>query len=169
MTCASIIGIFMLKWKYYPYGEYRMKLYSRGQVLFFSLLSALIVLLFAAGLGFFKPLLPVKIENVNLQPQEWPEAEFKLLQSEHLAIDTQSLVHCALPVPEHRMETHIVDERLEKPIVGKLAPYIVDFIAYKRSVGQKADTQLKLLRSFAVFSLGYDLSDCLLPEALVKD
>lgn len=84
-------------------------------------------------------------------------------------VDTHNLVHCALPVPEHKIETHSINETLEKPIVGKLAPYIVDFITYKRSVGQKADTQLKLLRSFAVFSLGYDLSDCLLPESLVKD
>jgi S1-C subfamily serine protease len=57
-----------------------MKLYSRGQVLFFSLFSALIVLLFAIGLGFLKPILS-RQDNVqsNLQTKG-PENEINPVQ-----------------------------------------------------------------------------------------
>jgi len=66
-----------------------MKLYSRGQVLFFSLLSAVIVLLLAAGFGLIKPLLPKSnVESADLQKQEAPADEFKLLQSEYRILNT---------------------------------------------------------------------------------
>jgi len=67
-----------------------MKLYSRGQVLFFSLLSAVIVLLLAAGFGFIRrPLFPKSnVESVELQEQEAPADEFKLLQSEYRILNT---------------------------------------------------------------------------------
>jgi S1-C subfamily serine protease len=41
-----------------------MKLYSRGQVIFFSVLSVLIVVMFAVGIGFFR--VPLKVENEAL-------------------------------------------------------------------------------------------------------
>ena len=66
-----------------------MKLYSRGQVLFFSLLSAVIVLLLAVGFGLIKPLLPKsKADSAALQEQEAPAGEFKLLQSEYRILNT---------------------------------------------------------------------------------
>jgi len=66
-----------------------MKLYSRGQVLFFSLLSAVIVLLLAAGFGLIKPLLPKpNVDSTVLQVQESPADEFKLLQSEYRILNT---------------------------------------------------------------------------------
>jgi S1-C subfamily serine protease len=69
-----------------------MKLYSRGQVLFFSFLSALIVALLAFGLGLFKPFFPVETENVNTSVSEKQETEFKLLQSEYRVLNTQDIV-----------------------------------------------------------------------------
>jgi len=66
-----------------------MKLYSRGQVLFFSLLSAVIVLLLAAGFGLIKPRLPKSnVESAGLSEQETPANEFKLLQSEYRILNT---------------------------------------------------------------------------------
>jgi len=66
-----------------------MKLYSRGQVLFFSLLSAVIVLLLAVGFGFIRPLLPKSnVDSTVLREQEAPADEFKLLQSEYRILNT---------------------------------------------------------------------------------
>jgi len=66
-----------------------MKLYSRGQVLFFSLLSAVIVLLLAAGFGFIKPLLPKSnAGSSELLEQEAAADEFKLQQSEYRILNT---------------------------------------------------------------------------------
>jgi S1-C subfamily serine protease len=91
-----------------------VKLYSRGQVLFFSFLSGLIVLLFALGLGFFKPLLPAKTEQANAQIQERPDTEFKLLQSEYLALNTQDLVQFS----ESERENIAIYERLNSAVVN---------------------------------------------------
>jgi len=65
-----------------------MKLYSRGQVLFFSLLSAVIALLLAAGFGFVKPLLNSKTDSAALSEQEAQPDEFKLLQSDYRILNT---------------------------------------------------------------------------------
>jgi len=66
-----------------------MKLYSRGQVLFFSLLSAVIVLLFAAGFGFVKPLFnKSNIDTAALPEQEVAPDEFALLQSDYRILNT---------------------------------------------------------------------------------
>jgi len=85
-----------------------MKLYSRGQVLFFSLLSAAIVIFFAVGLGFLKPLIPkvntekieevaqIRVPPVNeqiaLHGQDLQITERNMLLSEYLAHNTADLV-----------------------------------------------------------------------------
>ena len=66
-----------------------MKLYSRGQVLFFSLLSAVIVLLLAAGFGLVKPLFhKSNIDSAALPEQEAAPDEFALLQSDYRILNT---------------------------------------------------------------------------------
>jgi len=96
-----------------------MKLYSRGQVLFFSLLSALIVLLFALGLGFLRPLSGTANENaenetvVSLQTPE-QETEFKLSQSEYKALNTADLVSYS----ESERENISIYERLNSAVVN---------------------------------------------------
>lgn len=80
-------------------------------------------------------------------------------------IDMPNLGRCALSVPEYReIKDFVVDDSLETLLVGDLAPHIVDFITYKRSMGQKAANDLKHLSNLARFSLSYDLSSSLLPE-----
>jgi len=88
-----------------------MKLYSRGHVLFFSLLTGLIVLLFAFGLGFIKPFGQIKIEPVNTQAHD---AEFPLLQSEYMALNTQELVQYS----ESERENIAIYERLNSAVVN---------------------------------------------------
>jgi S1-C subfamily serine protease len=88
-----------------------MKLYSRGHVLFFSLLTGLIVLLFAFGLGFIKPFGQIKIEPVNTQTHD---AEFPLLQSEYMALNTQELVQYS----ESERENIAIYERLNSAVVN---------------------------------------------------
>ena len=98
-----------------------MKLYSRSQVLFFSLLSALIVLLFAIGFGLIKPLAPSgthetakQEQRVNQQLQETQEAEFKLLQTEYQALNTSDLVSYS----ESERENITIYERLNSAVVN---------------------------------------------------
>jgi len=91
-----------------------MKLYSRGQVLFFSFLSALIVALLAFGLGLFKPLFPAQTEHVNTSVSEKQETEFKLLQSEYVALNTQDLVQFS----ESERENIAIYERLNSAVVN---------------------------------------------------
>ena len=84
-------------------------------------------------------------------------------------IDIPSLGKCALSVPEYReVSNFVIDERLELPVVGDLAPHIVDFILYKRAMGQKGGNELKHLRNLGKFSLPYDLSESLLPQEMVE-
>ena len=90
-----------------------MKLYSRGQVLFFSLLSALIVLLFAFGFGFFKLSPPVNGQPVSLQITEH-EPEFKLLQTEYNIINTADLI----PYSEDERQNITIYERLNSGVVN---------------------------------------------------
>jgi len=64
-----------------------MKLYSRGQVLFFSILSAVAVLLLVAGFELVKPLFnKSNIDSAVLQ--ETPSDEFALVQSEYRILNT---------------------------------------------------------------------------------
>jgi S1-C subfamily serine protease len=97
-----------------------MKLYSRGQVLFFSLLTGLIVVLFALGLGFVKPFqkiveaLPVKAELQTTDTHSAEEGEFTLLQTEYKAHNTADLV----PYSESERENITIYERLNSAVVN---------------------------------------------------
>jgi len=97
-----------------------MKLYSRGQVLFFSLLSACIVLLFAVGFGFVKPLLPKSNSSIAAfyEPEnaahEDQVNEFKLLQSEYRILNTSDLVQYS----ESERENIAIYEKLNSAVVN---------------------------------------------------
>jgi S1-C subfamily serine protease len=91
-----------------------MKLYSRSQVLFFSILSGIIVLLFAVGLGFIKPLMSSTPEQTNIQTPEKQEQEFKLLQSEYGVLNTADLVQFS----EGERENITIYERLNSAVVN---------------------------------------------------
>jgi len=91
-----------------------MRMYSRGHIVFFSLLSAFIVLLFAFGLGFFKPLLPNKADQVNVSTQSAQETEFNLHQSEYIALNTQDLVQYS----ESERENISIYERFNSAVVN---------------------------------------------------
>jgi S1-C subfamily serine protease len=92
-----------------------MKLYSRGQVLFFSLLSAVIVLLLAAGFGLIKPLLPKSnVESAVLQEQKAPTDEFKLLQSEYRILNTADNVQYS----DSERENIDIYEKLNSAVVN---------------------------------------------------
>jgi S1-C subfamily serine protease len=69
-----------------------MKLYSRGQVLFFSILSGFIVLLLAVGFGAFRLFSKPQPFSINTQITGAPDGEFKLLQSDYAVLNTQELV-----------------------------------------------------------------------------
>ncbi|MDR0463509.1 MAG: trypsin-like peptidase domain-containing protein [Treponema sp.] len=70
-----------------------MKLYSRGQVLFFSLISACFVLLLAIGFGLLQPIgQKTNIEPVSLSAGENQIKEFVLQQSEYKALSTADLI-----------------------------------------------------------------------------
>jgi len=92
-----------------------MKLYSRGQVLFFSILSALIVVLLAIGLGFFKPQTETTEEDqlVNTSASG-QENEFKLIQSEYKALNMADLAAYS----ESERENITIYERLNSAVVN---------------------------------------------------
>jgi S1-C subfamily serine protease len=93
-----------------------MKLYSRRQVLFFSILSGLIVLFFVIGLGFFTPF-QSKIgigQEANFLVLDDNLNEFKLLQSDHLALNTSDLVQFS----EGERENIAIYERLNVAVVN---------------------------------------------------
>jgi S1-C subfamily serine protease len=89
-----------------------MKLYSRGQVLFFSFLSGIIVLLLALGFGILKPLLPS--ESIEKQTSGIQIEEFKLLQTEYTALNTLDLVQFS----ESERENISIYERLNSAVVN---------------------------------------------------
>ncbi|MCL2440756.1 MAG: trypsin-like peptidase domain-containing protein [Treponema sp.] len=92
-----------------------MKLYSRGQVLFFSLLSAMIVLLFAVGFGLLKPILPRQDSDiVSLQTQQGQSDEFKLVQSEYRVLNTSDLAGFS----ESERENIAIYDRLNSAVVN---------------------------------------------------
>ncbi|MCL2243280.1 MAG: trypsin-like peptidase domain-containing protein [Treponema sp.] len=90
-----------------------MRLYSRGQVLFFSVLSALIVLLFAVGFGFLKLSPSENVQPVSLQQTEHTP-EFKLMQTEYNIINTADLV----PYSEDERQNITIYERLNSAVVN---------------------------------------------------
>jgi S1-C subfamily serine protease len=90
-----------------------MKLYSRTQVLFFSLLSALIVLLFVFGFGLFRPALSAETGQ-HIQFPERLDTEFVLLQSEHVALNTQDLIQFS----ESERENIAIYQRLNSAVVN---------------------------------------------------
>jgi S1-C subfamily serine protease len=90
-----------------------MKLYSRGQVLFFSFLSGIIVLLLALGFGLIKPLLPAN-EPIERQAAVTQVEEFKLLQTEYTAINTADLVQYS----ESERENISIYEQLNSAVVN---------------------------------------------------
>jgi S1-C subfamily serine protease len=97
-----------------------MKLYSRGQVIFFSILSGLIVLLFVLGLGAGrligkkpdksdKPDTPATAEN---KPES--EGGFRLWQTEYNAINTSDLSGYS----ESERENIAIYERINSAVVN---------------------------------------------------
>lgn len=64
-----------------------MKLYSRGQVLFFSLLTSLVILFLAIGLGFLKPLPPL---SGNAQTQTATEPGSTEQNTAHVTAERSS-------------------------------------------------------------------------------
>lgn len=103
-----------------------MKLYSRGQVFFFSILSGVVVLLFAVGFGFFKPLTPREeiteyseyskyADEINLPAQEDQTNEFKLMQSEYWIFNTSDDLS---NYSESERENIAIYERLNSAVVN---------------------------------------------------
>ena len=97
-----------------------MKLYSRGQVLLFSLLTSLIVLLFAVGLGIVKPSFPTAkpdaqdtAANSSLE-RNAADPEFKLMQAEYKALGAADLVSFS----ESERENITIYERLNSAVVN---------------------------------------------------
>jgi len=100
-----------------------MKLYSRGQVLFFSILSALVVVLLAFGFGIFKPkqskdqvsLQAEQGENsVNTIAQENKLNEYNLMQTDYSVLNTSDLVGYS----ESERENITIYDRLNSAVVN---------------------------------------------------
>ncbi|MCL2276896.1 MAG: trypsin-like peptidase domain-containing protein [Treponema sp.] len=94
-----------------------MKLYSRGQVLFFSIVSAVFVLLLALGFGLFRSFLPSQNDNaetVSLQNNNNQINEFVLQQSEYKALNISDL----LGYSESERENISIYERLNAAVVN---------------------------------------------------
>jgi len=91
-----------------------MKLYSRGQVLFFSIISGVIVLLLAIGFGVFKPFSKSRLINANTKTPNTQDAEFTLLQSEYRAINVQDIVQFS----EGERENITIYERYNSAVVN---------------------------------------------------
>jgi len=92
-----------------------MKLYSRGQVLFFSFLSAVIVMLLAFGFGFVKPKLPsLNNDNTISYSQDAEIAEFKLHQSDYIGLPVSDLTAFS----ESERENITIYDRLNSAVVN---------------------------------------------------
>jgi len=89
-----------------------MRFYSRSQVLFFSILSACIVLLFAFGFGFFRNAKKAEIEYVNKTDKQ--ETEFPLQQSEPKILNVQELIQYS----EGERENITIYERYNAAVVN---------------------------------------------------
>jgi len=92
-----------------------MKLYSRGQVIFFSLVSACIVLLLAMGFGFINPLFSKSNFNTVIPNEEESSPdEFNLVQSDYLVLNTSDLNQYS----ESERENIAIYERLNSAVVN---------------------------------------------------
>jgi len=95
-----------------------MKLYSRGQVLFFSLLSALVVLFIAFAFGLFKPH-AVKFDDPDntafIQEEQGMDDEFKLLQSDYRIL---SIADDLTAYSESERENVAIYEQLNSAVVN---------------------------------------------------
>ncbi|MCA1950138.1 MAG: trypsin-like peptidase domain-containing protein [Treponema sp.] len=93
-----------------------MKLYSRGQLVFYSLLSGLLVALFAIGLGLIKlPFFGTSISTVNtIQQQSIPQIQLQQSSGNVQAIQTSELT----PYTEDERENIDVYERLNEAVVN---------------------------------------------------
>ena len=88
-----------------------MKLYSRGQVIIFSAVSGVIVLLLAVGFGFFKK---DNSTQVTIQGNSSQETEFKLYQSDSLVLNAQEFVQYS----DSERENIAIYERFNSAVVN---------------------------------------------------
>jgi len=92
-----------------------MRLYNRAQVLFFSLLSGLIVLLFALGFGLIKPAKhDASLDTADQQTAEKRMDEYKLFQTEYKPLVTADLV----PYSEDERQNISIYENLNSAVVN---------------------------------------------------
>jgi S1-C subfamily serine protease len=93
-----------------------MKLYSRGQVFFFSILSGLIVILFALGVGFLKlPASNHPPEEITSEGNRTPFEVLELQQSSGgLRLNTQDLI----PYSQGERENISIYEQLNEAVVN---------------------------------------------------
>ncbi|WP_304224668.1 S1C family serine protease [Gracilinema caldarium] len=93
-----------------------MKLYSRGQLVFYSLLSGLLVALFAIGLGLIKlPFFSTSINTVNtIQQQSIPQIQLQQSARNVKALQTSELT----PYTEDERVNIDVYERLNEAVVN---------------------------------------------------
>ena len=95
-----------------------MRLYSRGQVFFFSLLSAVIVILFAVGFGLVKPMVVKSKTGSDVAFMQEPEDksdEFKLMQSEYMIFNTSDEL---VQYSESERENIAIYEKLNSAVVN---------------------------------------------------
>jgi S1-C subfamily serine protease len=95
-----------------------MKLYSRGQVIFFSVLSGLIVVLFALGVGILR--FPGKkgTKTAALEETAVSETGFQLRQSAETSAPLRLNTSDLLPYSEGEQENIAVYERLNEAVVN---------------------------------------------------
>ena len=102
----------------YIYEGVIVRLYSRGQVFFFSLLSAVIVILFAVGFGLVKPMVVKSKTGSDVAFMQEPEDksdEFKLMQSEYMIFNTSDEL---VQYSESERENIAIYEKLNSAVVN---------------------------------------------------
>lgn len=91
-----------------------MRFYSRGQVIFFSVSSAVAVLLVSLFFVYLKPAFFAKDGRVSVPVRDNLETDFQLHQSEYIALNTQELVQFS----ESERENITIYERLNSAVVN---------------------------------------------------
>jgi S1-C subfamily serine protease len=91
-----------------------MKLYSRGQVIFFSLLSCTIVVLFALGFGVGRPRSKSQDTASVQEAGTLENEEFKLRQTDYKSLNAADLI----PYSESERENIMIYERLNSAVVN---------------------------------------------------
>ena len=96
-----------------------MRLYSRGQVIFFSFLSAFVVVLFALGFGLLKPKANTNAGgadevSANSRQQENQLNEYNLMQTDYSVFNTSDLVGFS----EGERENITIYDRLNSAVVN---------------------------------------------------